>query len=324
MIDYTLFYRRSINIDRIPQETEHFDLFVSAFNPSDRITKVFDKICAERKVWLIQPEYQFTGIDLPQDFELVQPTSINEIDQINDLLNHIGSIEGLKICVDVTGFMRHTLLFLTAKLDFLGVRSFEAVYSEPMFYTRQEDTIFSTKTTGVTRPVSGMAGSTNTNGKDFLIIAVGYDHSLVSEVTNHKDNSIVYPLFGFPSLSPDMYQQSAIRSAESGEVTLQTSWTTNRRFAPANDPFSTARSISEIVADIDKKDPLANIYLSPLSTKIQTLGFAIFWCLEGRKRGATTVLIPECSTYSRETSSGLKRLWTFTVELLGNPPNKPR
>lgn len=310
-----MFYRRSINPERISKETANFDVFISAFNPSDRIIKVFDQVNADRKIWLILPEYQFNSIDLPEGQELVQPKSNSEIEQVNSLIDRIGNLDNLEICVDVTGFMRHTLLFLVAKLQHLGLKKFEAIYTEPMFYKKQEETIFSTETTGVTRPISGMAGSTNTNGSDFLILGIGYDHTLISEVTNHKDNSTVFPLFGFPSLSPDMYQQSAIRSSESGEVTLQSSWITNRRFAPANDPFATARSIQDIVREIDRRDTLANIYLSPLSTKVQTLGFAIYWCLEGKKRGAVTLLMPECSTYSRETSSGLKRLWSFTIEL---------
>lgn len=112
-----------------------------------------------------------------------------------------------------------------------------------------------------------------------------------------------------------MYQQSAERASQSGDVAIERDWIANRKFAPANDPFSTAGVVGDIVAGIDKTGIPANIYLSPLSTKVQALGFAIYWQLEGRSRGATTILLPECLTYSRETSVGLKRLWTYTVEL---------
>jgi len=159
-----------------------------------------------------------------------------------------------------------------------------------------------------------MAGSNSSLGTDYLIIGAGYDHKLISEVTNQKDIT-VYPLFAFPSLSPDFYQQSALRASESGAVALEPAWIVNRRFAPANDPFSTASILHDIVYEIDRKNVHANIYLSPLSTKVQALGFALYWQLEGKARGAVTMLLPECLTYSRETSSGLKRLWTYTIEL---------
>ena len=85
--------------------------------------------------------------------------------------------------------------------------------------------------------------------------------------------------------------------------------------APANDPFSTAQVISDKVREIDGRAPDQNIYLAPLSTKAQTLGMSLYWQLEGRARGRCTLLLPECITYSRETSTGLKRLWKYEVEL---------
>lgn len=315
MSDYSLFYRRSINTDRIAKELPQFDIFVSAFNSSDRVGQVFHTVRASRKVWLVHPEYVYAPIDEPVGFATVKPDDINEIAQVGALLDELGDLNGKSLCIDITGFMRHVLTFLIAKLAHLKVSGFTAVYSEPMFYKAQERTAFSTTTSGVVRPVRGMAGSNHSTAQDFLIIAVGYDHKLISEVATYKDNSKVYPIFAFPSLSADMYQQSAIRAADSGEVALDVGWISNRKFAPANDPFATAAVVDEVVKEIDKKVPRANIYLSPLSTKVQALGFALYWQLVGRQRGGVTVLLPECLTYSRETSSGLKRLWAYEVEL---------
>lgn len=315
MPDYSIFYRRSVGTDRIAQELPKFDIFVSAFNSSDRVGRVFNEVRAQKKIWHIHPEYGYKPLDEPAGFVKAQPDKIDEIAQVDALLAAVGDLRGKSLCIDITGFMRHVLVFLVAKIAHMGVREFTALYSEPMCYSKQEDTVFSTTTSGITRPVRGMAGSNFSHGTDYLIIAAGYDHKLISEVTNHKDNLTVYPLFAFPSLSPDFYQQSAIRASESGDVALEGAWIVNRRFAPANDPFSTASILSDIVYEIDRKGYPANIYLSPLSTKVQALGFALFWQLEGKARGAVSMLLPECVTYSRETSSGLKRLWTYTVEL---------
>lgn len=314
-MDYSIFYRRSIDPVRIKAELERCDVFVSAFNSSERVLRVFSEVEADRKIWLIHPEYQYAPLDLPTNGDVVSPADIDEQSQVEELLAQIGDLDGVDLCIDTTGFMRHVLAFLVPKLAMSGVRSFRAVYSEPMAYMDQEGTQFATTTTGVVRPVRGMAGSNHSAASDYVIMSVGFDHKLISEVCNHKDNLTVYPVFAFPSLSPDMYQQSAIRASRGGAVALEDRWIVNRRFAPANDPFATASVVSDVVQEIGRRGP-ANIYLSPLSTKVQTLGFALYWLLEGRgHQSSVTVLLPQCATYSRETSTGLKRLWSYDIEL---------
>lgn len=312
-MNYSIYYRRSIDVSRIAEEISNVDLFVSAYNSSDRVVNVFSKIRADRKIWFIQPEYGYSAEDLPNS-EIVAPESKDEISQTNELFSVLGDLAGKSISIDITGFMRHTLSHLVAKLAYKGVTKFTALYSEPVTYLKREDTPFSTTTSGVVRPVRGMSSTNSVAGKDQLVISVGYDFKLISEVASHKDDVDVHPLFAFPSLSADMYQQSAVKAAESGDVAKRNEWVTNRRFAPANDPFSTAAVVSDIVSSIDRVKPHANVYLAPLSTKVQTLGIALYWQLEGRVRGGVTVLLPECVTYSRETSQGLKRLWEYTVE----------
>lgn len=318
-MDYALYYRRAIPVNRIPQEGGSFDVFVTAFNSSERVRRVFEGVRARKKFILIHPEYQYSAVELaaaqfPSGSNVVIPAVTDEVVQIDDLFNSIGSLNGKSICIDITGFMRHALSFVVAKLGSLGVAKFSALYSEPVHYVKQEATRFSTRSSGSVRPVRGMYGSPG-SGRDHLIISVGYDHQSVSEVAAHKDGVTVHPLFAFPSLSADMYQQSAIRAEKSGEVAVRPEWVSNRFFAPANDPFSTAQVVSERINQIDTRGPGQNIYLSPLSTKVQTLGMSLYWYLEGRHRGRTTLLLPECVSYSRETSTGLNRLWKFDVEL---------
>jgi hypothetical protein len=315
MIDYSIFFRRPVCVDRMSRELPRFDIFVSAFDSSKRVRQVFSEIRALQKIWLIHPEYCYSDVEEPTGFPKVKPSRRDEVTQVGELLAEMGNLYGKTICIDITGMMRHVLMFLVAKLAHMGVKEFTALYSEPDAYMKQEETTFSTTTSGLPRPIRGMGGSSHSAGRDHLIIAVGYDHKLINEVANHKDSSAVYPVFGFPSLSADMYQQSAVRASQSGDIALERDWVSNRKFAPANDPFSTANVVSEIVREIDRKGGAANVYLSPLSTKAQALGFAVYWQLEGRFRDPTIMLLPECLTYSRETSIGLKRVWTYTVEL---------
>lgn len=314
-LDYAMFFRRPINVDRIAEELPHFDVFVSAFNSSDRVNITYQGISATNKYWLVHPEYSYMPIEYPHG-AVVVPSLNDEVCQVDALLDAIGNLDGKTLCIDITGFMRHVLAFLIAKLAYIGVRILTAVYSEPTRYLKQEDTVFSTKSTGRVSPVAGMAGSNSANGVDFLILGVGYDQRLMSEVVNCKDSSTVYPLFSFPSLSPDMYQQSAIRASDGGEAALEENWTANRKFAPANDPFSIAEVLNEIIEGIARTHSSANVYLAPLATKVQTLGFSIFWLFQRSNPACSlSLLLPQCLTYSRETSSGIKRLWAYEVEL---------
>ena len=313
MIDYSVFYKRSINTERIEIELSQYDIFVSAFNSSERVRKVYETINAKKKIWLVHPEYQYPPIEYPQENPKICPSDRSESSQANQLLIEMGDLEGKSICIDTTGFMRHVLIFLVASLYYKKVKKFTVLYSEPLFYQKQGDTLFSTASSGNPRTLQGMYGSNN-NGDDHLIINVGYDHKLIGEVVDNKEGASIFPIFSFPSLSADMYQQSALRSSKAGGVALSSGWTNNRHFSPANDPFANAAVISKIIKVIDSQCDNANIYLTPLSTKIQALGAALYWVLEGKARGGVSILLPECLTYSRETSSGLKRLWSYEVE----------
>ena len=311
--DYALYYRRLIVSGNIENELPEFDLLISAFNSSERVSQVFDRVRAKRKVWMIHPEYCYAEEELPEGMKAV-PSEANEVAQVEVLLECVGELaEGASICIDITGFMRNVLMFLVAKLEYLGKREFVALYTEPSAYLRQEETKFSTTTSGVVRPVAGLSSSMG-NARDAVVLGVGYDHSLIGEVMNNKDGAAMRPIFSFPSLSPDMYQQSAIRAARSGDKALADEWVSSRRFAPANDPFATAQVVSSVIRELDALSQW-NVYLAPLATKVQALGFVLYWLLEGRRRPATSILLPECTTYARETSVGIKRLWAFTVEV---------
>lgn len=315
MIDYSIFYRNSYQDSK---NLPNYDIFISAFNSSERVQNSYDNVKAQRKIWLIHPEYLYTDLEIPSGNDIVAPTieEKDEISQVNKLIDCLGNVENFSICIDITGFMRHVLVFLIVKLKFLNINSFAAIYSEPDSYSKDEQTEFSTITSESVKTIAGISADIESKFQNHLIINVGYDHKIINQVTSYLDNAIVHPLFSFPSLSADMYQQSASRASLSGEVTKKDEWISNRKFSPANNPFATAQVISELITELDlKNNRKNNFYLSPLSTKAQTLGFAIYWALEGEKRDIS-ILLPECLTYSRETSKGLKRLWLYTVELV--------
>lgn len=83
-------------------------------------------------------------------------------------------------------------------------------------------------------------------------------------------------LFGFPAISPGMFQENILRAHEA-EAAIETECfkdMDSNIYAPAYDPFVTAQAISEYVEKQNKRAPITNIYLSPLSTKPHALGMA--------------------------------------------------
>src|SRR3546814_11297247 len=84
-------------------------------------------------------------------------------------------------------------------------------------------------------------------------------------------------MFGLPSLQPDMYQESRLRIARASEAVGEAA-DADLIFAPANNPFVTAQELSFAVeAELRSGRGVSNLYLSPLGTKQQVSGFALFY-----------------------------------------------
>lgn len=310
MIDYTYQYKSMLKADDL--ENESWDLFVSAFNPSERVSGVFDRVRATRKDWLIHNEY---GLD-----EAVIPTGafqcahLREDDYIIAYFESVGDIDFLttRICIDLTGFMRPHMLYIVNYLKIRGVKRFDVIYTEPGHYSSLDQTQFSSEHVYEVRQIAGFEGfSNNDDENDFLIVAAGYENRLISEVAEEKEKAGKAILLGLPSLQADMYQQNALRAHAASDSLGDVK---RRVFAPANDPFATATILSELVAREDAAKQITNLFLSPLSTKPQALGFALFFLRECLGRAAT-IIYPFSRHYSPGSSSRIGRIWKYSVDL---------
>ena len=283
-----------------------WDVFVSAYNLSDRVKEVFGSVIAARKVWVVHQEYGFGQQELPEG-ETIFFDGVDEAEDCQQLLEHVGQPE--RLCVDITGMMRPHLMCLIARLEELGVRRVDVLYSEPVTYSAREETRFSTGALNV-RQVYGMEGIANFHSSsDLMVIGAGYDHRQISEVAQHVDRARKVVIFGFPPLRPDMYQQNLLRAdrARGALGELPRRW---QYFAPANDPFVTANLLKAIV---DDGGEVTNLYLSPLSTKAQALGFVLYYITE-RRDTHSSVIYPFSTRYDRGTTKGLTRTWKYVVE----------
>jgi len=205
-------------------------------------------------------------------------------------------------------------LFLALYLDFKNVRRFDVIYTEPEVYAKKEKTTFSEGAITV-RQIAGFEGvNSPDHSDDLLIIGSGYDHRLIKAVAEYKDKADKIQIFGLPSLRADMYQENVLNAYKAEDaIGVNKATDVDAFFAPANDPFVTASVLSEIVTRRRRIRRISNLYLSPLATKAQALGFALYFIGEGKNTN-TNILFPVSSRYTRETSHGLSRVWLYTVE----------
>jgi hypothetical protein len=316
-IDYNIFYKAELPLDK-PWDSSGWDVFVSAFNSSERVRLVFDRVNAKRKYWLIHNEYEYKKEEIPSGV-IFHSDERNEAPFVRGLVARIEAdfgkrVRDLSICVDITGFMRPHLLFLALYLNAQNARQYDVLYSEPVQYRKKELTTFSEGSISV-RQVAGFEGlNSSDQSSDFLIIGAGYDHRLIKAVAEKKDKADKVQIFGLPSLRADMYQENVLRAFKAADaIGTNKTFDMDRFFAPANDPFITAATLSEIVKLRGRSGDISNLYLSPLATKPQALGFALFYLAECVGRNAS-ILFPISTRYERETSTGLSRVWQYTVQ----------
>lgn len=296
------------------RKRQGWDLFLSAYNDNRRVQEPFGEICATDKVWWSLPEYNYELTDLPRNHTVVEfKGQASEADIVRDGLSKSGFLPGTsqRVCVDVTGFMPAHILYFLKFLKDSGLKQCDMIYTEPAHYSGKAETRFSIDDVVQVRSVFGFEGQHDPSMEnDVLIVGVGYDHNLMSRVILEKESARLVQLHCFPSLSADMYHESILRldrvaSANRGRNHEQV------LFSSANDPYVTAAELSVAYARL-KKSNLTNLYLSPLATKPNTLGFGLFYLreLEGT---ASSLIFPFSTRYSRQTDSGLGRSWIYPI-----------
>lgn len=315
MIDYTIFQRTTLPIEEPWDSKNQWDLFVSAFTSAERIRHVFAKANAKYKYWMVFPEYRFAPADYPSG-NVFDDSIRDEAEYIKSFWKSTTGVNDIhSVCVDITGFIRPYLIFLPKWLMEQGIRTFDAIYSEPITYAGREETRFSDEVVEQVRQVAGFEGNhLRDTSRDVLIIGSGYDHELIAKVAESKDQARKIQILGLPSLRADMYQENVLRAHRAEEAVGGLRESSEPFFAPANDPFVTANVLQQIVDGLRLRSCLGNLYLSPLATKAQVLGFALYYLTECRNTAAS-IIFPFSPTYNQETTKGIARIWKYTVEL---------
>ena len=227
-------------------------------------------------------------------------------------------VQGKKVCIDSTGFIRPHLLVLMRALRDIGVRSFDVLYSDPKRYTADEYTTFSGPVAQVEQ-IPGYQGTHRQSASnDILIVGAGYDYEQIKWACDAKRTSKKYVLSGLPSLQPHMYQESVLQIDRAREW-IGSPPPQQLMYASANNPFTVAQTLRDIVEQ-EKLNAAAlarlapNIYLCPVGPKPHVLGFAVYYLRE-LENTASSIIYPFAEEYQRLTTDGFMRTWLFQIEL---------
>lgn len=160
MMDYSLYYRNKTDLNG---DWPKWDLFLSAYNLSERVSAVFNKVVADDKYWLIYPEYKFNDDELPKNALKITANEGNEAQQLSSIIDEANLYDYVdkRICIDSTGFMRPQLLFIMLLLQKKQFKHVDIIYSEPDRYVDKENTTFSHGAIYETRTIIGFDGKKN-------------------------------------------------------------------------------------------------------------------------------------------------------------------
>jgi hypothetical protein len=254
MISYDYFYRGQLPLDR-PWEG-NWDLFISAWDGSERVRESLQLASAPLKINLIHPEYGVPEGELPpgRNFVLLG----DEADGILAFVQHLKEqgvdLTNRRIGLDITGMLRPHIAFLTKMLRAQGVEQFDVIYSEPTSYPDRENTKFTSGDVIEVREIIGFEGrNTITSSREVLVLAPGFDDALLREIVSHKEHATKVEIFRLPSLQPDMYQHNVLK-ALGPDTPLPEETSDFRHFATASDPFAMAGELSAIVAHHKRRD----------------------------------------------------------------------
>jgi len=219
-------------------------------------------------------------------------------------------LSGRRVVVDITVFTKpyFFLLFKTLREKF-GMSRFHVVYTEPEGYKdREPDTGDIVLTEGLDRveTIPGFFGSC-VHSRDTLIVILGFEGKRSMEVFHAVSPQTTYAVNGFPSYQPGWHRISLEANMR---FLMESKATDHLYFAPAIDPFETAKALSYIVKrDEINKD--SNIIVAPLGTKMQAFGTLLY----SLKNVSAKVIYPFPSTYKADYSYGHGPTWICKVNL---------
>lgn len=305
---YKTCFSSIVELSSLPE----YDYYISSLIEAERVKETARAIRYVHHI-LFVPEC-VSGYDAGSSVTILKYARSDDYNSVFQLEKIIKD-KDKTICIDSTGILIPHMLFLLRLLNSIGITNVDIIYAEPLKYKNDEDTQFTDSFYEVSQ-VTGMAGShTSRMDMDLLIIAAGYDHSRIIDVASTKKEARKTLLYGFPSISPGMFQENVLRVHEAED------WLGSDCFkdmdmniyAPAYDPFVTAQVIKDYVSNKE----YSNLYLAPLSSKPHALGMALFFLWEKGYEKNISIIYPMCDKVYTDYSEGVGRIWKYNFILPG-------
>jgi hypothetical protein len=176
-----------------------------------------------------------------------------------------------RVAIDISTFTKpYFLAALRALKDFVGIMDIDVFYTEPSEYLRSPGGTYEFSV-GRYEPIEipGYTGTRTTYNKRLLIILLGFDGNASEFISEELQPSVTIPINGFPSY---LLHYKDVSVMTNSNLLTKADVRRSMRFAPANDPFETYNSISNICKDYENHA----ITIAPLGSKPMTLGAALY------------------------------------------------
>lgn len=307
-MNYTYFFKEQYESISDLKVDEEYDLFIATYNFTDRVKRPAEHISAKKKIWLMLPDYQ-------EDVFLANKTQyyLSGATDYDGILKFFRSLiiqDGMRLCIDATGFIiPHLLILLKCLRNHEHHPTVDILYSEADRYSDAESTVFSQAFTSVCQ-IRGYEGQhVSKMESDIMIIASGYDYSRIRDVASYKKRASKVQMIGFPSMKADMFQENILAASEADLFSVCP--LANNIFTPAYDPFVAAQTIKEYIEEREQKKHITNIYLAPLSSKPLAIGMALYYLWENGEKKPMSIVYPECDKYIQDNAVGIGRIWLY-------------
>lgn len=306
---YSYFYKSEWRADY-----REYDVFLSGYDGCERTDIIFKQVKATNKYWLRFPQYQ---CDKRPDAEehALSSDKFEESEYVIEVISQIKEHFNpqMRLCIDCSGILIPHLMFLLMHLQVLNVRNFDIIYSAPLYYQQEEDTIFG-DIIDSPRCIDGYEINCKVNAPEYVIMFAGYNDELVRNVALAKGSAKEkHIIIGFPPIEADMYQQSMIQLHKSSEILGERGIVYHK--ASAYDPLVAAEKLEKILQGIEKKcgKNIGAINIAPLSTKACAVASAIVYMYN--PQSSLRIIYPPTKRYYTEQAIGKGKSFVYTLEL---------
>jgi len=216
------------------------------------------------------------------------------------------------ITVDITSF---SIPYYFSLLSFL-VNKFKhnlinIIYATPESYADRQEDIDEIKLSEGLNKVAAIPGFQGLKkySKDVLIVLLGYEGKRSLEVLNATEPDSVYALHGMPSYKIGTEEISILANKE---FLREANINDGIFYSSAIDPFDTYNVLKEIVSIVKSKDSNANITISPLGSRLQSLGIFLYTY----KNGDIQVAYPIPSSIEKGYSKGIGKIYAAKINVM--------